>query len=178
MCILTTSKVIAGWIPICDSVHSWPHHIAASIGDRATSTMTTISLSFTLSLHLPCPKLIMLSTRLQSDKCKFLSYWCDLIWGSNSRSPACLKPNSRSPDCDACALPIRPRPSRSSSSKRQSWDQLNVTWVCWGSFSFLVLESICRNFHSRHDTSSHSCVWELSNNSGVSSPDIRCCVSI
>ena len=38
-CILTTSDVISGWIPTCDSVHSWQIYHSASLGNQATSTM-------------------------------------------------------------------------------------------------------------------------------------------
>ena len=38
--ILTTSKVIAGWVPTGDSVHSWQLYSAAPLGDQSASTMS------------------------------------------------------------------------------------------------------------------------------------------
>ena len=67
--VLVTSKVISGWVPTCDSVHSWWLCSAAPLGNQAISTMTR----YPTQLHYPilispCPILIMLSTWLGSDK--------------------------------------------------------------------------------------------------------------
>ena len=38
--ILTTSKVISGWVATCDSAHLWRFYSAAPLGDQTTSIMT------------------------------------------------------------------------------------------------------------------------------------------
>ena len=36
-CVLTTSKVILGWVSTCDSAHLWQLYTAAPLGDQATN---------------------------------------------------------------------------------------------------------------------------------------------
>ena len=47
--VLTTSKVISGWVPTCDSVHSWRLYSAAPLGSQAASNMTR----YLTQLHYP-----------------------------------------------------------------------------------------------------------------------------
>ena len=72
--ILATSEVISGWVPTCDSAHSWWLHSAASLGHQTAGTRTC----YPTQSHYPdteptgpCPILIMPSARLGSDKYKF-----------------------------------------------------------------------------------------------------------
>ena len=37
---LATSKVISGWVPPCDSAHSWRPYNVASLGYQATGTIS------------------------------------------------------------------------------------------------------------------------------------------
>ena len=70
--------VISGRIPTCDRVHSWWYYSAASLGHQATGTMTcypTQSLYPDIEPTSPWPILIMPSTRLESDKYRFYSFW-------------------------------------------------------------------------------------------------------
>ena len=68
--ILATYRVISGWVPTCDSVHSWQLYIAALLGNQAADTMTRYSIQSQypaierISL---CPILLLLSARLGSD---------------------------------------------------------------------------------------------------------------
>ena len=55
--VLTTSKVISGRVPMCDSLHSWRLHSIVPLGDQACSTQSPIH---SVTLSCPCPILIML----------------------------------------------------------------------------------------------------------------------
>ena len=75
--VLETYTVISRQIPTCDSAHSWWPFSAAPLGDQVTSTM----ICYPAQLHYPePPSPSLLSTELESDKCKFLSHWFDLTW--------------------------------------------------------------------------------------------------
>ena len=69
--ILATSKVILGHVLTCDSAHSWWLFSAFPPGNQAAGTKT----QYPSQAHYldtepssPCPTLLMLSTRLRSDK--------------------------------------------------------------------------------------------------------------
>ena len=74
--VLTTSKIIKGQAPICDSVHSWRFYSAAPLGSHAS---ITISCHPTQSHYAdaegtsPCPLLIMPCAWLGNEKFQF---WC------------------------------------------------------------------------------------------------------
>ena len=87
--VLATSTVILGWVPTCDSAHSWWLYITAQLGDHATSTMTwypSLSHNTDTKPTSLCPIVIMLSAWLGSGKCQFLSHWFDLtrVWTPRS----------------------------------------------------------------------------------------------
>ena len=78
--VLATSKVISGWIPTCDSAHSWRLCSAPPLGNEAISTMTrypTQSHYPDTELTNPWPILILLSTWLGNDKYQFNK---SLVW--------------------------------------------------------------------------------------------------
>ena len=73
-------KVLSGRVPTCHCAHSWQLYSAASLGHQAASTMTC----YLTQLHYPdtestspFPIIIMLSTRLGSDKYQFYSHRFD-----------------------------------------------------------------------------------------------------
>ena len=73
-------SVIWGWVLTCDNTYSWRRYSAAPPGDQVTGTMTwraTQSDCNDTEPSSPCPTLTMLSTRLESDKYKYLSHWID-----------------------------------------------------------------------------------------------------
>ena len=78
--LLATSKVISGWVPTCDSVHSWRLYSAAPLGNQFISTKTWYS---TPSHHPDteptshCHILIMPSTWLWRDMYQFYK---SLVW--------------------------------------------------------------------------------------------------
>ena len=77
--VLATFKAISGWVPTCDSVHSWWLNNAAPLGDEVVSTMIwypTQTHSPDTKLTSPSCNLIMLSAWLGGDKYK-LSHWFD-----------------------------------------------------------------------------------------------------
>ena len=97
--ILATSKIISGWVPPCNSVHSWWLYSAAPPGDQATDTITWYPTQWHYSDTMgtsPCPILIIFSARLGNDKYKF-----DLIWLDR-------EPNFQSLTPKSCGLPIQP----------------------------------------------------------------------
>ena len=77
--VLTTSNVISGQVPTCDSAHSLCLYSATSLGDQTTSTITLISHSVTLFGHianqsLPYPNNAQrLTSKPTINKC--LSHW-------------------------------------------------------------------------------------------------------
>ena len=90
-----------GYCLTFDSAHSWERHISTPQGNQATVTISR----YPTHSHYPdiettslCPILIMLSTRIGSDKNQFHKMLVWLNWELNSRSPA----------HEARALPIRP----------------------------------------------------------------------
>ena len=40
---LAISKVMSGWLPTCESVHSWQLYIAAPLGDQVTWSVIPLS---------------------------------------------------------------------------------------------------------------------------------------
>ena len=73
--ILATSKVVSGWIPTCDSVHSCALYSAAPLENEAASTMTqylTQSHYPETGRTSPCPILLMPNTKLGSEKCQLV----------------------------------------------------------------------------------------------------------
>ena len=65
---------LSGWVPTCDSVHSWELYSAASLEHQAAGTMTCYPIEShypDTELTSPCPILIMPSARLGSDKYQF-----------------------------------------------------------------------------------------------------------
>ena len=81
--VLATSEVISGWIPSCDSAHSWWLYSAASLGHQATGTMTCY---LTLSWHwanqsLPYPN----NAKHYAKKGQVSLVWLDQ--GSNLKGP-------------------------------------------------------------------------------------------
>ena len=78
--VLATSKVISGWVPTCDSAHSWRLYGAAPLEDQAISTMTW----YPTQSHDPdikptslCLIPIMPSTWPRSSMHTFLNHWLD-----------------------------------------------------------------------------------------------------
>ena len=58
--VLSTSKVISGWVPTCDRTHPWQLYSAAPLGNQATSTMT----QYPTQSHFPDTKLTTLRPML------------------------------------------------------------------------------------------------------------------
>ena len=87
-CVLTTSQVISGWLPTCDSANTWCFYSATPLEDQAAKNMTwyhTQSHYPDTELSSYCLILLMQSTKLDSDKYKFSK---PLVWldqESNSR---------------------------------------------------------------------------------------------
>ena len=84
--ILATSKVISGWVPTCDSGHSWWLHSAAPLRNQAVSTMTWYPTQShypdTEPTH-PCTIIMMMCTWLGSDKYQFHK---SLVWPDHAGS--------------------------------------------------------------------------------------------
>ena len=86
ICILATSKVISGWVQTGNCAHSWQLYSAY----QAASTI----IWYPPQLHYPdpaltspCPTLLLLSTKLVSEKYKlFVGHWFDLI-GTRTPNP-------------------------------------------------------------------------------------------
>ena len=101
--VLVKSKVIAGWAPICDSMHSWRLYSTVPLGDLDVSTMTwysTQSHNPDTEPTSPCPILIVPSARLGSDKYNFLSHWFD-----STRARTCEVQIPRSHNWTHSAIP-------------------------------------------------------------------------
>ena len=99
--IRATSKVIWGWVPTCDSSHSWQLHSAVPLDNRAAGAMTqypTQSHYPDIEQTSPCLILLMLNMCLGSDKYQFDK---SLVWVDR-------EPNSWAPTREACTLPIQP----------------------------------------------------------------------
>ena len=110
--IWATSKVIAGQVPACDSAHSWRLYSAVPLGNQTMGIMTR----FRTQSHYPdteptspCPILLTLTARLDSDTYQFYK---SLLWlGCDS--------NSWPSTWEACALLNLPqRPVYSSTSSQ------------------------------------------------------------
>ena len=102
---LATFKVISGWVATCDSAHSWWLYSAVKLGNQTASTMTwypTQSHYLDTELTSPCHILLVLSTRLESDKYQFNK---SLVWldqESNSQSPHMRPALYRFSHCALC----------------------------------------------------------------------------
>ena len=91
----------SGWIPICDSAHSWWNYSAALWGDQAISIMTRYPTQThypdTVVIN-PYPILIMPNASLVNDQYQFCKA---LVWlGLDLNTEQCAS--------EACALLIRP----------------------------------------------------------------------
>ena len=81
------SKVISGWLSICDNAHSWRFYSATPLGNQAISTMTwcpTHSHHPVTEPTSPCPILLMQSARLGSNKYRFYK---SLLWLDQDVNP-------------------------------------------------------------------------------------------
>ena len=94
-----TATPISWWAPTCDSMHSQQFYSLAPLGNQAEGTM----IQFPTQPHYPdteltspCPILLLLSTKLGSDK---YQVYKSLVWLDQ-------EPNSGTPTSEACALPI------------------------------------------------------------------------
>ena len=106
--ILATSKVISGWLPTCDSTHSWwlYNYSAAPLRNQPTSTMSrypTQPYYPDTEPASPCPILLMPSNWLWSNKYQFYKLLLWLNWDSNSRSPT----HEAGSDLCACLIIIK-----------------------------------------------------------------------
>ena len=86
--VLSTSKVISGWVSTCKGTQSWQRYSPAPLGNQATSTMTWYPTQWHWTDTEPTshfPILIMPSNRLESDEYQFQSHWFDLtrVWTHN-----------------------------------------------------------------------------------------------
>ena len=65
--IAATSKIMSGWVPICESAHAWRFYSAAPLGNQSPRIMTRyLNQSHYLDMDLtsPCLNLVMLGTKL------------------------------------------------------------------------------------------------------------------
>ena len=99
--VVATSKDInTGWVPICDSAHSWWFYSTAPPGNLGTSTLVWYLVQShypDTELTSPHPVLLMSSAKLRGDKYQFCKV---LLWFDREL-------NSRSTTREACALTIR-----------------------------------------------------------------------
>ena len=110
--VLTTSKIIAGWLPTCDSAHSRWLYSAAPLGDPVITITQFLTQSHYPETELtsPCPSLVVLpSPRLGSDVYQFCR---SLVWPDQEY-------NSRPSIWKACIL----------TSTDSVWCTMSKSWL-------------------------------------------------
>ena len=92
----------SGWVPTCDSAHSWRLYGAAPLGDQAVSTITWYPIQSQYpdtEPTSPCPILVKPDAWLRSNKYKLLSHWFDstMVWIHWFESHDLPKPKTNKP---------------------------------------------------------------------------------